>query len=71
MKWLKKVGWARSKMRPGYLDDTGNTHKLYRLRDKTFSTEVSPDHGNFEFLMASDLDMGKPLVRGELMWWGR
>jgi alpha-amylase len=30
--------------------------KVYRLKDKTFETEVSPEHGNYDFLMACDLD---------------
>lgn len=45
--------------------------KLYRLKDKEFSTGVSHEHGNYDYLMADDLDMGEELVRGELMYWGR
>jgi len=43
---------------------------LFRLRDKQFSTEVSNENGNFDYLMAADLDMGVEFVRGELAYWG-
>jgi len=43
---------------------------LFRLRDKQFSTEVSNENGNFDYLMAADLDMGIEFVRGELAYWG-
>lgn len=45
--------------------------RLYRLKDKSFSTSVSHEHGNYDYLMADDLDMGNEFVRGELMYWGR
>lgn len=44
---------------------------LYRLKDKTFETEVSHEHGNYDYLMANDLDTDNEFVRGELMYWGR
>ena len=50
---------------------TRDASKLYRLKDKQFSTEVSHEHGNYDYLMANDLDMGVEQVRGELMYWGR
>ncbi|MEO7719223.1 MAG: alpha-amylase [Capsulimonas sp.] len=53
----------------GYNADT-NTVGLYRLKDKQFSTQVSPEHGNYDYLMADDLDMGVEFVRDELMYWG-
>jgi alpha-amylase len=43
---------------------------LFRIKQKQFSTEVSHEHGNYDFLMANDLDMGEPFVHGELMYWG-
>jgi alpha-amylase len=43
---------------------------LFRLRDKQFSTEVSHENGNYDYLMAADLDMGVEFVRGELAYWG-
>lgn len=43
---------------------------LYRLREKQFSTEVSNENGNFDYLMAADLDMGVDVVHGELAYWG-
>jgi alpha-amylase len=32
---------------------------------------VSPEHENFDYLMACDLDTSHPEVDGELRWWGR
>jgi alpha-amylase len=32
---------------------------------------VSHEHGNYEYLMANDLDMGNEFVRGELFYWER
>ncbi|MGE3272977.1 MAG: alpha-amylase [Chloroflexota bacterium] len=45
------------------------TSKLYRLRDKRFDTEVNPEHGNADYLMACDLDT--TITDGELRYWGR
>jgi alpha-amylase len=43
---------------------------LFRLRDKQFSTEVSHENGNYDYLLAADLDLGVEFVRGELAYWG-
>ena len=43
---------------------------LFRLKGKQFSTEVSHENGNYDYLMAGDLDMGDPFVRGKLSYWG-
>jgi alpha-amylase len=45
-------------------------HKLFRLKDKSFSTDVSHEHGNYDYLMANDVDMGEEFVRDELNYWG-
>lgn len=66
MKWY---WWCFDSL--SYNADTKNTYKLYRLKDKHFETEVSHEHGNYDYLMANDLDTGNDLVRGELMYWGR
>jgi len=50
-------------------DNKGNK-RLYRLKDKHFSTEVSHEHGNYDYLFADDLDMGVDFVSGELTYWG-
>jgi alpha-amylase len=50
---------------------TKRADKLYRIKNNNFETEVSPEHGNYDYLMANDLDMGNEFVRGELMYWGR
>ncbi len=46
-------------------------HNIYRLVNKTFDTEVSYRHGNYDFLMACDLDTDSPEVCAELEHWGR
>lgn len=53
-----------------YNADTGDQNTIFRLKDKTFSTEVSPEHGNYDYLMANDLDTGAEFVQGELRYWG-
>ena len=50
---------------------TGDSSRLFRLKDKTFETGVSHEHGNYDYLMACDLDTRDPFVDGELRWWGR
>jgi alpha-amylase len=54
-----------------YNEATHDAKHLYKLKDKSFETEVSHEHGNFDYLMANDLDMGEERVREELMHWGR
>jgi alpha-amylase len=54
-----------------YNADTGSVDRIYRLKNKGFSTEVSHEHGNYEYLLANDIDMGEEFVRGELLYWGR
>lgn len=51
-------------------DPAGGSRRLFRLKDKTFATEVSHEHGNYDYLMADDLDMGNEFVRGEVFYWG-
>lgn len=50
--------------------DDSNDTTIYRLRDKHFDTQVDPREGNYDFLMACDLDMDHDQVRGELKYWG-
>ena len=47
-----------------------NDQTIYRLKDKHFQTDVDPRHGNYDFLMACDLDMSNPDVRAEVTHWG-
>ncbi len=42
---------------------------LFRIKEKQFSTEVSHEHGNSDYLMASDIDTSE--ADGELRYWGR
>lgn len=54
-----------------YNADTGDSSRIYRLKDKTFSTDVSHEHGNYDYLLANDIDLGVPEVRENLLHWGR
>ena len=54
-----------------YDDYTKSKDKLYRLKDKHFETPVSHEHGNYDYLMANDLDTSNEFVRGELSYWGK
>ena len=48
-----------------------NDRNVYRLTDKEFQTDVDPRHGNYDFLMACDLDMSSQAVRDEVTAWGK
>lgn len=48
-----------------------NVSKIFRLKDKRFSTEVSHEHGNYDYLMACDIDTSNEFSVGELQYWGR
>lgn len=50
---------------------TNNSNKLYRLKDKGFETEVHSEYGNYDYLLANDLDSNNEAVREELKYWGR
>jgi alpha-amylase len=65
MKWNWKCFDSLS-----YNADTKNANKLYRIKDKNFETDVNLQHGNYDYLMANDLDMGNPSVHQELISWG-
>ncbi len=52
-------------------DEYRKEKKLYRLKNKTFETPVSPENGNYDYLLGVDLDTREPTVDGELRWWGR
>jgi alpha-amylase len=43
--------------------------QIYRIKDKHYETDVDPRHGNYDFLMACDLDMSNEEVRNELKAW--
>ncbi len=43
---------------------------IYRFKDKQFETEVDPRHGNYDFLIACDLDSSNPEVQENLKQWG-
>ncbi len=52
-------------------DEYRKEKKLYRLKDKTFENPVSPENGNYDYLLGVDIDTREPSVDGELRWWGR
>ncbi|HYO92525.1 MAG TPA: alpha-amylase, partial [Pyrinomonadaceae bacterium] len=54
-----------------YNEATKDASHIYRLKAKGFETGVSHEHGNYDYLLANDLDMDVEQVRGELMYWGR
>lgn len=49
----------------------GDGGKILRVAGKTFSDEVSPEHGNFDYLMGCDVDHAHLEVREDLFAWGR
>lgn len=51
-------------------DATHNRKGVFVLKNKHFETEVDPELGNYDFLMACDLDTSEPQVSGELAYWG-
>jgi alpha-amylase len=65
MKWNWKCFDSLS-----YNAGTKSADKLYRIKDKNFETEVNYQHGNYDYLLANDLDMNSPQVRQELNDWG-
>lgn len=44
-------------------------HRIYLMAGKTFSGEVSFEHGNYDYLMGCDVDMYHPDVVEELRRW--
>jgi alpha-amylase len=48
-----------------------NQDTIYRFKEKQFDAEVDPRHGNYDFLMACDLDTDHPEVKEELRQWGK
>lgn len=44
---------------------------VYRIKHKSFETGVSDEKGNYDYLMACDLESSNEFVDGELRWWGR
>ncbi len=43
---------------------------IYRFKSKHFETDVNQQNGNYDFLMACDLDTSEPEVLAELNHWG-
>jgi alpha-amylase len=67
MKW---AWWCFDAVSYDENDRHAGASRLYRLKDKSFETGVSHEHGNYDYLMAADLDTDNEFVRGELRYWG-
>lgn len=48
-----------------------NDYNIYRLKDKHFDTGVDLRLGNYDFLLACDLDTDNEELQSELKYWGR
>lgn len=44
--------------------------KIFRRVDRVFSADVSPEKGNFDYLLGADVDSEQPDVKEELVRWG-
>lgn len=51
--------------------DAPSENKIFLLNGKTFSDEVSPEFGSFDYLMGCDVDVYNTAVREEIFYWGR
>lgn len=49
----------------------GEHDMVYLLEGKRFDDEVSPEFGNYAYLMGCDIDFQDPEVRAEIESWGR
>jgi alpha-amylase len=49
----------------------GEDDKILRVVGKTFASDVSFEHGNFDYLMGCDVDLHHEAVRDDLFAWGR
>ena len=52
-------------------DGERNEKALFRFKGKEWDSGVDEEHGNYDYLMGSDLDMGNPQVVEELERWGK
>lgn len=46
------------------------TGRIYRVADRSFSTEVDHEKGTFDYLMGANVDHSRPEVVDELVSWG-
>lgn len=54
-----------------YKVEGDDANRLYLLAGKEFSNQVSDEHGNFDYLMGSDVDFSHPDVVTELRQWAK
>ena len=48
-----------------------NEIALYKLKNKTWQMDVDKEHGNYDYLMGSDIDFSNQEVIDECMKWGK
>ena len=48
-----------------------NQVALYKLKNKTWQMDVDKEHGNYDYLMGSDIDFSNQEVIDECMKWGK
>ena len=46
-------------------------YKIMIFKDKKWNWEVDSDFGNFDYLLGADIDHSNPVVRNELIKWGK
>ena len=54
-------------------DSLTDTHAIFRItgKGKGWSQGVDSENGNYDYLLANDIDLDRPQVRRELFRWGR
>lgn len=63
--------WNRSHFDGVDWDDKKHSSAVYRFEGKEWDGEVDTEHGNYDYLMGADLDMGNQEVIEELDRWGK
>ncbi|CAG7965363.1 unnamed protein product [Penicillium nalgiovense] len=53
-------------------DDMSQQHAIYKIlgQNKDWASDVSDEHGNYDYLMFADLDHSHPEVRADILKWG-
>jgi alpha-amylase len=53
-------------------DDASQQHAIYKIlgQNKDWASDVSDEHGNYDYLMFADLDHSHPEVRADILKWG-
>ncbi|KAJ5780042.1 hypothetical protein N7457_005202 [Penicillium paradoxum] len=53
-------------------DDASQQHAIYKIvgQNKDLASDVSDEHGNYDYLMFADLDHSHPEVQADILKWG-